>query len=66
MTLEFYRGVWLVNLRKWYEADSGELRPSKQGIAFRLKHLPRVAEALASVKVIAQSRGVFEHEPQRA
>lgn len=46
VTLESYQGRELVNLRVWFEADGGEYRPSKKGIAFRRELLPEVLAAL--------------------
>lgn len=46
VTLETYQGRELVNLRVWFEADGGEYRPSKKGIAFRRELLPEVLTAL--------------------
>ena len=37
VSLELFNGVWLINSRK-FEAENGEWRPSKQGIALGVKH----------------------------
>ena len=41
-----YRGHTLVNLRVWYQGVDGTMLPGKQGIAFRVEHLPEVLAAM--------------------
>jgi hypothetical protein len=65
VTLELYRGVWLINLRKWFEADDGGLRPSKRGIAVSIRHLPQLAEAITHAVSIARHRGMIEAGAER-
>jgi hypothetical protein len=67
VSVELFNGVWLVNCRKWFEAENGELRPGKQGIALGVKHLPRLAEAVANALSIARERGLIgaDHESGR-
>jgi len=60
VTLELYKGFWLVNFCKWFNAAAGERRPAKQGIAFRVQHLPRLAETITSALSIARERGLIE------
>lgn len=49
ITVEQYRGHELLNLRVWYEADDGSMRPGKQGLAVRLALLPELRDALDKV-----------------
>jgi hypothetical protein len=65
VTIELYRGVWLINLRKWFEADDGELRPSKRGIAVSTRHLPQLAEAITQAVSIARDHGLIEAATER-
>jgi hypothetical protein len=65
VTLEPFRGVWLFNLRKWFEADDGGLRPSKRGIAVSLKHLPQLAEAMSQAVSMARDHGLIEAAAER-
>jgi hypothetical protein len=51
--------VWLFNVRKWFEAANGELRPGKQGLALSVKHLPRLVEAVTSAEHFARERGLI-------
>ena len=64
ISIELYNGVWLVNLRKWFKADDGEMRPGKSGIALNVKHLPRLTEAATKALTIARERGLIaaDHE----
>ncbi len=58
VSIEPYNGVMLVNFRKRYEAG-GERRPSRQGIALNIKHLPRFVEAALKALTVAQARGLI-------
>jgi len=59
VSIEFYKGAWLVNLRKWFEAEDGELRPTKHGIALGVRHLPKLAQAINKGLSIARERGLI-------
>jgi hypothetical protein len=56
VSIEQFNGTWLINVRKWFEADDGAMRPGKQGIALSIKHLPQLAEALAKALAVASER----------
>ena len=47
---EDYRGTDLVNIRVWYRADNGEMRPSKTGITINGNQIDQLIEALQAVK----------------
>jgi hypothetical protein len=63
VSIEFFRGTWLINARKWFEGEDGELRPGK-GIALSVKHLPRLAEAIDRSLVISRERGLIAPEQE--
>ena len=46
VSLDDFKGNQLVNLRVWFQNSDGEMRPGKQGIAFKLALLPEVLAAL--------------------
>lgn len=46
VSLDEFRGHRLVNLRVWFKAEDGEMRPGKQGVALRVELLPELMEAL--------------------
>ena len=56
---EDYKGADLVNIRVWYRADSGEMRPSKVGITIKGDQIDQLIEALQAVK--AEGRQTNEH-----
>ena len=56
---EDYKGADLVNIRVWYRADSGEMRPSKTGITINGGQIDQLIEALQVVK--AEGRPTNEH-----
>ncbi|MEM7473234.1 MAG: transcriptional coactivator p15/PC4 family protein [Pseudomonadota bacterium] len=41
-----YNGHDLINIRVFYDAGEGEMRPGKQGVAFKAALLPEVLGAL--------------------
>lgn len=43
---EEFKGTDLINIRVFYDAGEGEMRPGKQGVAFRAALLPDVLAAL--------------------
>ena len=56
---EDYKGADLVNIRVWYRADNGEMRPSKTGITIKGDQIDQLIEALQAVK--AEGRQTNEH-----
>lgn len=48
ITREFFKGHDLISVRVWFEGQDGEMRPGKQGLAFRRHLLPEVLAALQS------------------
>lgn len=46
LTVEPFHGHQIINARVWFRTESGEYRPGKQGLAFRLELLPGVLAAL--------------------
>jgi len=46
ISVDEFNGHDLVNLRVWFQADDGDMRPGRQGIAFRLELLEDVRVAL--------------------
>ena len=51
-----YKGTDMVNIRVWFTASDGELRPSKNGLTIRGDQIPQMIEALLGV----QDEGVPE------
>jgi Transcriptional Coactivator p15 (PC4) len=59
VSIEQYKDTWLVNCRKWFESENGELRPSRRGIALSVRNLPRLAAAFANAVSIGRERGLI-------
>ena len=59
ITRDEYKGADLVNIRVWFTADDGELRPSKNGLTIRGDQITQMIEALQAVK--AEGRPTNEH-----
>jgi hypothetical protein len=57
VSVEQYKGVDLVNIRKWFKAEDGSLRPGKAGIALNVKHLPQLTEAMTKALSAAARLG---------
>lgn len=50
LTVDDFKGVQLVNLRVWFKAEDGEMRPSRKGVAFKRALLPDVMAALQAAQ----------------
>ena len=55
-----YEGHDFLSLRLWFKDADGELRPSKKGIAFSARHLPKLFEALRAAYRTARETGLIE------
>jgi hypothetical protein len=58
LTLNRYEGRDVVDLRTWYTGDDGKLKPGK-GFAAEVRHLPRLAAALAKAEAKAHELGLI-------
>jgi Transcriptional Coactivator p15 (PC4) len=45
-----FKGHNLVNIRVWFEAEDGVMRPGKAGLAFRVELLAEISAALSKVE----------------
>lgn len=61
VSIERYKSSWLFHVRRWFEADDGQMRPSK-GLALSVKNLPRLAEATTKALSIARQRNLIGPE----
>jgi hypothetical protein len=50
VAIDFYHGKPILNCRRWWLGNDGELRPRKAGVSLSVKHLPRLIEALQSAQ----------------
>lgn len=51
-----FNGHQLLNLRVWFEADDGNMRPGKAGLAFKIDKLPDFADAISLALEKARSQ----------
>jgi hypothetical protein len=61
VSLQQYRGVDLVGVRKWFFGDDDSLCPGKDGITLNIKHLPQLADAITKALAEARARGLVAH-----
>lgn len=60
VTLDEFRGHHLVNIRVFYDAGGGEMKPGKQGIAVKVELLPELLAALVAAEKSARQAGMME------
>jgi hypothetical protein len=58
VTLSTFDGCNLIDLRTWYTADDGRLKPGK-GFCAQAKHLPQLASAFAKAEAKARDLGLI-------
>jgi Transcriptional Coactivator p15 (PC4) len=59
VSIENYKGTWLISLRKWFEAEDGQLRATTKGISLSVKHLRRISVAMDEALTEARRRGLI-------
>lgn len=60
VSLDEFRGHHLVNVRVFYDAGDGEMKPGKQGIAVKVELLPELLSALVAAEMTARQAGLME------
>ncbi|WP_336042567.1 transcriptional coactivator p15/PC4 family protein [Pseudooceanicola nanhaiensis] len=60
VTLDEFRGHHLVNVRVFYDAGDGEMKPGKQGIAVKVELLRELLAALDAAEKSARQAGLLE------
>jgi hypothetical protein len=58
VSIEIYKGTWLISLRKWFKIDEGQMRPGK-GLAVGAKNLPRLVAAMEQALATARERALI-------
>jgi hypothetical protein len=61
--LHEFKGNQLIGVRKWFASDSGALAPGRDGINLNVKHLPKLAEAIAQALSRANAEGLISESP---
>jgi hypothetical protein len=57
VSIDNFKGTWLISIRKWFKADDGQMRPGK-GLAMGAKNLSRLAAAIEQALSTARERGL--------
>jgi Transcriptional Coactivator p15 (PC4) len=66
VSIEQFNGTWLINVRKWFEAEDGAMRPGKQGIALGIKNLPQLVDAMIKAHSVATENQLIQPVAARA
>jgi Transcriptional Coactivator p15 (PC4) len=59
VSIRSFKGTWLIDLRKWFEAGDGQLRAGSKGISLSVKHLRRISVAMNEALATALERGLI-------
>jgi hypothetical protein len=60
VSLDKFKGCDLFNMRVWYEAEDGQLRPGKNGLAFKVDKLPEFIDAANKALSEAKARRLLK------
>ncbi len=60
VSLSEFNGHDLANLRVWFDAGDGDMRPGNKGLAFKINKLPEVIQALGKLEAEARRLGLVE------
>lgn len=55
-------GIWLLSARIWFDAGSGEMRPSGGGFAIKVGQIHEFAEAVQAALSMAREQGLISDE----
>lgn len=58
ISLDEFNGHDLINMRVWFQATNGEMRPSRQGLSIRVEQFADLMEALRTVEQALESEAV--------
>ncbi|MEO0357815.1 MAG: transcriptional coactivator p15/PC4 family protein [Pseudomonadota bacterium] len=58
--LSEFKGHHLLNIRVWYDAGDGDMRPSNKGLSVQLGLIPDVQAAIADVERQAMAKGLIK------
>jgi Transcriptional Coactivator p15 (PC4) len=59
VSIKNYKGIWLIDVRKFFEGGDGEFNPSSKGITVSIRHLNRISSALTDALTVARQRGLI-------
>lgn len=64
ISLDEFNGHSLINMRVWFQAADGEMRPSRQGLSIRVEQFPELMEALRAVEQAIPEPSVVNLRPE--
>jgi hypothetical protein len=64
VSIRNFKGVWLIDLRKWFETGDGELRAGPKGISLSVNNLRRISAAMNEAIEVAVSRGLIQTDDE--
>jgi Transcriptional Coactivator p15 (PC4) len=64
VSIRSFKGTWLIDLRKWFEAADGEMRAGPKGISLSVKNLRRISAAMNEAIEVALSRGLIQTDEE--
>jgi hypothetical protein len=64
VSIRSFKGTWLIDLRKWFEAGDGQLRAGPKGISLSVKHLRRISVAMNEALEVARGRGLIQADEE--
>ena len=60
-----FNGRQNFNVRRWYRAEDGSIRPTKKGLACAIRRLPALAALLADALARARTSGLLPNDGTR-
>jgi hypothetical protein len=58
--LDTYQGRAVIDCRSWYAGSDGTLKPGRGGLTVSIRHLPALAESIATALATAKAEGLLE------
>lgn len=62
VALDRYQSCDTIDVRCWFKAADGSLRPTRTGITLTIGHLPQLAAALAAALTVVSERGPIDDD----
>jgi hypothetical protein len=60
VALDVYRDRHVVDVRVWFVGADGTERPTRSGLTVSIRHLPKIADAIAKALAEARARGLVD------
>src|SRR5271156_2000097 len=56
--IDEFNGRTIKNLRRWFRANDGRMRPTPKGLACAIRHLPALADLISEALLRARENGL--------